>query len=189
MRSLKIAGTWLLQALLAIVMVGPGYQKFTGPVWERMFRSWGYPDHFYLVIGAVEVIGGLALLIPKFTSYSAIVLAVVMLGALWLLAALVLLDPTRRYSRSEYRLLGIALILAIVNGFARPLVTFFSIPLVVLTLGLFLLVINALMFGLTIWISGELDLGLTSTGFGATFVGALIVAAVSWAGELVLGTE
>ena len=93
------------------------------------------------------------------------------------------------FTGSWLGLLGIALILAIVNGFARPLVTFFSIPLVVLTLGLFLLVINALMFGLTIWISGELDLGLTSTGFGATFIGALIVTAVSWAGELVLGTE
>jgi uncharacterized membrane protein YphA (DoxX/SURF4 family) len=81
MRYLKIGGTWLLTILLAVVMIGPGSQKFTGRTWERMFRQWGYPDGFYLVIGAVEVIGGLGLLIPRFASYSAIVLAVVMIGA------------------------------------------------------------------------------------------------------------
>jgi uncharacterized membrane protein YphA (DoxX/SURF4 family) len=46
-----------------------------------MFRTWGYPDGFYLVIGAVEVIGGIALLIPRLASYSAIMLAIVMIGA------------------------------------------------------------------------------------------------------------
>ena len=81
MKYLRIGGTWLLQLLLAVVMVGPGSQKFTSPAWERMFRTWGYPDGFYLVIGAVEVIGGIALLIPKLASVSAMVLAVVMAGA------------------------------------------------------------------------------------------------------------
>ena len=81
MKYFKIGATWLLTLVLAVVMVGPGSQKFTGPTWERMFRTWGYPDGFYLVIGAVEVIGGLALLIPRVASYSAIMLAVVMIGA------------------------------------------------------------------------------------------------------------
>ena len=64
-----------------MLMAGPGSQKFTSPTWERMFRTWGYPDGFYLVIGAVEVIGGIALLIPRVASYSAIMLAIVMIGA------------------------------------------------------------------------------------------------------------
>ena len=81
MRYLKIGGKWVLTILLAVVMIGPGSQKFTSNTWERMFRQWGYPDGFYLVIGAVEVLGGLALLIPKLASYSAIVLMVVMIGA------------------------------------------------------------------------------------------------------------
>lgn len=81
MKYLKIGGTWILTLLLAVVMVGPGSQKFTSPTWERMFRTWGYPDGFYLVIGAVEVIGGLALLIPRLASYAAIVLSIVMIGA------------------------------------------------------------------------------------------------------------
>ena len=81
MKYLKIGGTWILTLLLAVLMAGPGSQKFTSPTWERMFRTWGYPDGFYLVIGAVEVIGGIALLIPRVASYSAIMLAVVMIGA------------------------------------------------------------------------------------------------------------
>lgn len=81
MTWLRTIGTWLLQVLLAVVMVGPGSQKFTSPTWERMFRTWGYPDGFYLVIGAIEVVGGLLLLVPKLASYSAIVLSAVMIGA------------------------------------------------------------------------------------------------------------
>ena len=81
MKTLATGGKWLLAVLLAVVMVGPGSQKFTGPTWERMFRAWGYPDGFYLVIGAIEVVGGIGLLIPKVASASALVLAVVMAGA------------------------------------------------------------------------------------------------------------
>ena len=81
MKYLKIGGTWLLSILLAVLMAGPGSQKFTGSTWQRMFRQWGYPEGFYLVIGAVEVVGGLGLLIPRTASYSAIVLAIVMFGA------------------------------------------------------------------------------------------------------------
>ena len=46
-----------------------------------MFRAWGYPDGFYLVIGAVEVVAGIGLLIPRVASYCAMVLAIVMVGA------------------------------------------------------------------------------------------------------------
>lgn len=81
MKYLKIGGLWLLTILLAVIMVGPGSQKFTSNTWERMFRAWGYPDGFYLVIGAIEVVAGIGLLIPKLASPSAIILSVVMFGA------------------------------------------------------------------------------------------------------------
>ena len=81
MKYLKIGGTWILTILLAVLMVGPGSQKFMGPTWERMFRAWGYPDGFYLVIGAVEVVAGIGLLIPRVASYCAMVLAIVMVAA------------------------------------------------------------------------------------------------------------
>ena len=81
MRRVGTVVLWLVSGLLAVVMVGPGLQKFTSPVWERMFRAWGYPDGFYLVIGAIEVIGGVGLLIPRAAPYSAATLSVVMIGA------------------------------------------------------------------------------------------------------------
>lgn len=80
-------------------------------------------------------------------------------------------------------LLVIAAFLGIVNVLVKPIVTILSLPLIVLTLGFFLLVVNALMLALVIWISGELDLGLTSAGFGATFLGAIVITVVSWIGE------
>ena len=81
MRKLKIAGMWLVQALMCLAMTGSGIQKFTSPAWERMFRIWGYPDHFYLVIGVVETVGGLALLVPKLATPAALILMIVMIGA------------------------------------------------------------------------------------------------------------
>jgi uncharacterized membrane protein YphA (DoxX/SURF4 family) len=81
MTRLKTMALWIVTLALAVLMAGPGSQKFTSTVWERMFRSWGYPDGFYLLIGAIEVVCGLALLVPRLASASAIVLAVVMAGA------------------------------------------------------------------------------------------------------------
>jgi uncharacterized membrane protein YphA (DoxX/SURF4 family) len=81
MKTLQVVGVWVLQALMALVMIGSGIEKFTGPMWQRMFRVWGYPEHFYLVIGAIETVAGLGLLIPRVATPSAILLMVVMAGA------------------------------------------------------------------------------------------------------------
>ena len=81
MRRIQIAGVWLLQVLMALAMTGSGIQKFTSPAWERMFRVWGYPDHFYIVIGVVEALGGVALLVPRFASPAAVTLMIVMAAA------------------------------------------------------------------------------------------------------------
>lgn len=86
-------------------------------------------------------------------------------------------------------LLFVALILAAVNTVVKPIVKLFSLPLVILTLGLFLLIVNAAMFGLAIWIAGEVGLGISSTGFAATFLGALIVSLVTWVGEALVGRD
>jgi uncharacterized membrane protein YphA (DoxX/SURF4 family) len=81
---MKRAGTvlvWVLSAFQAFVMIGSGIQKFTSPAWERMFRVWGYPDHFYIVIGVIEAACGLGLLVPRLASPCALTLACVMIGA------------------------------------------------------------------------------------------------------------
>ncbi|HET9840414.1 MAG TPA: phage holin family protein, partial [Nocardioides sp.] len=77
-------------------------------------------------------------------------------------------------------LLLVALILGIVSNFVRPVVTFFSIPFIILTLGLFLLVINALMLMLTAWIAGGLGIGFHVEGFWNALAGSIIITIVNW---------
>jgi hypothetical protein len=81
MTLIKTIALWLVQVLLAVLMAGSGVDKFTGPTWQRMFRVWGYPEHFYLLIGGIEVVAGLGLLVPKTATPSALILMVVMIGA------------------------------------------------------------------------------------------------------------
>jgi putative membrane protein len=69
-----------------------------------------------------------------------------------------------------------ALILGIVNAILRPILVVLSLPLELLTLGLFTLVINALLF----WLVGALHVGLTVDGFWPAFWGAIVMAIVSW---------
>jgi putative membrane protein len=69
-----------------------------------------------------------------------------------------------------------ALILGIVNAILRPILIVVSLPLELLTLGLFTLVINALLF----WLVGALHVGLTVDGFWPAFLGAIVMAIVSW---------
>ena len=66
-------------------------------------------------------------------------------------------------------------VFGIVNAVVKPIVQLLSLPLTILTLGLFSLVINAAMFGLT-----SLFSPLSIDGFWAAFWGAIIVALVSW---------
>ena len=84
MRIVKILGVavvWFFQILIAIGFVLIGVVKFLDPSWARNFARWGYPDGFYMVIGALEALGGLALLVPRLTTYSAVLLGVIMIAA------------------------------------------------------------------------------------------------------------
>lgn len=78
-------------------------------------------------------------------------------------------------------LLAVALILGLVNALVRPVVRWFACGLVALTLGLFLLVINAAMLLLTEWIAGRLGLGFEVDGFAAALLGSLIISLATWA--------
>lgn len=87
--------------------------------------------------------------------------------------------PGIRHDGSLLSLLVVALVFGIVNSLLRPLITLLTCPLILLTLGLFTLVINALMLMVTGWLSGQLGLGFHVDGFWAAFVGGLIVGLVS----------
>jgi len=75
--------------------------------------------------------------------------------------------------------LGVALVFGLVNTFIRPLAKILTFPIVILTLGLFLLVINGCMLWLTSALSDALNLGFHVQGFWAAFWGALVVTIVS----------
>lgn len=75
--------------------------------------------------------------------------------------------------------LFIGLIFGLVNAVVRPIVSLLSLPITCLTLGLFALVINAAMLGLTAWISSYTPVHLTLDSFVTAFLGAIIVAIVS----------
>jgi putative membrane protein len=80
-----------------------------------------------------------------------------------------------------------AAVLGLVNAFVRPLLTLLSCPLILLTLGLFLLVINAAMLGLASWIAVTLfGVGFSIDGFGSALVGSIVVSIVSFVLSLVL---
>jgi putative membrane protein len=68
----------------------------------------------------------------------------------------------------------------VLNAVVKPVFTLVTAPLVLLTLGLFLLVINALMLLLTSWVSHRVDLGWSVQDFGSAVLGAIIVSVVSF---------
>jgi len=82
-----------------------------------------------------------------------------------------------------WTLLGAALLLGIVNAVVRPLLVILTLPITVLTLGLFLLVINAATLGLVAWM---LD-NFTIAGFWPALLGAIVVSVTGWLASYFIG--
>ena len=76
-----------------------------------------------------------------------------------------------------------AVLLGIVNAIVRPIAFILTLPITVVTLGLFLLVLNAMMIGLVAWMVP----GFTISGFWTAVGGAIVVGLVSWAASTVIG--
>jgi putative membrane protein len=105
-------------------------------------------------------------------------LAIVALG-LWLAQAIV---PGIEIAGTG-TLIGAALLLGLVNALVRPLAVLLTLPLTVLTLGLFLLVVNAAMFGL---VAALLD-GFRVSGFFASLLGSIVVGLTGWMASWYVG--
>jgi len=84
-------------------------------------------------------------------------------------------------------LLLVALIFGVITSFVKPVLTILSIPFIVITLGLFLLVINAALLLLTSWVAGQLDIGFHVTGFWPAVGGAIVITVVTWIVDGVIG--
>lgn len=97
---------------------------------------------------------------------------------LWLSAQIV---PGVSFSSTGSLVAGV-IVLALVNAFVRPLMVILTFPLTVVTLGLFLLVVNAAMIGLTAWLLG----GFVVDGFWPGVGAAIVTGLISWvAGSLI----
>lgn len=103
--------------------------------------------------------------------------------ATWLLDGIYFTGPTSGTAEIKHKLIPlllVSLILGVVSIFVKPIVTFFSIPFILLTIGLFLLVINALMLMLTAWIAGVVGVGFHVDGFWAALLGSIVITVVNW---------
>jgi putative membrane protein len=86
---------------------------------------------------------------------------------------------------SFWALLWIAVIFSIINTVLGPVFKILSLPLIVVTFGLFLLVVNAALLGITAALSSHLDID----SFGAAVLGGLLIAIFSWLAEMIFPTK
>lgn len=98
---------------------------------------------------------------------------------LWIAQAIV---PSIQFS-GPGTLLAAALLLGFVNAVVRPIVVVLTLPITIVTLGVFLLVVNAAMLGLVAWLLPGFSIG----GFGASVAGAIIVSATGWLASWYIG--
>lgn len=104
--------------------------------------------------------------------------------AVWLLDKITLTGDST--GKKIGTLLVVALIFGLVNFLVKPIVKLLSLPLLILTLGLFTLVVNALMLLLTSWLADTFDLSFHVEGFWTAVLGGLIISIVSWALNVIL---
>ena len=97
-------------------------------------------------------------------------------AALWVATALV---PGVAYTGGTLPFLAVALVFGVVNATLRPIAKILTFPIIIVTLGIFALVINGLMLWLTSSLSEALGLGFHVRGFWPAFWGALVVSIVS----------
>jgi putative membrane protein len=104
-------------------------------------------------------------------------------AALWTAVQVV---PGIQHHGTVLALLGVALIFGVINAIVKPVLLLLSLPLLLVTLGLFTLVLNAMLLWLTSSLSAALGLGFHVSGFAAAFLGAIVVSLVSIALSLII---
>src|SRR5918992_1902449 len=103
--------------------------------------------------------------------------------AAWLIDGIRFTGPRQGMDEIQEKILPlllVALILSLINSFVRPVLTILAIPFIIVTLGLFLLVINAAMLLLTSELAEVLDIGFRVTGFWPAVGGAIVITVVTW---------
>ena len=107
-------------------------------------------------------------------------------AALWVAVRLV---PGVSFTGDGRWLFAVALIFGVLNVSLKPLLILLTLPFLIVTLGLFLLVLNAVMLWLTGAISDAANLGFHVSSFKAAFVGGLVVTVVSFVLSMMVGSD
>jgi putative membrane protein len=113
--------------------------------------------------------------------------ALALAAATWKLSGITLTAQTE--GARVVTLVLVALVFGVVNAVVRPVVKVLSLPFIILTLGLLIFVINALMLLLTSWLSRQLGLGFHVDTFWTAVLGGLVVMVATWILEALLPGE
>ncbi|MDE9364601.1 phage holin family protein [Luteipulveratus sp. YIM 133132] len=111
--------------------------------------------------------------------------------ALWVAAAVIsgitLVDDSKSTSSKVVTVIVVAVIFGLINAVVKPIALLISLPALILTLGLFTLIVNALMLQLLSWFSDQLNLSFhVDDFFWDAVAGALIITLVSWVLNIVI---
>jgi putative membrane protein len=109
---------------------------------------------------------------------------------IWIINAVALIALPYLFSSIHVRdfttALIAALVLGLINALIRPILVLLTLPVTLLTLGLFILIINGFLF----WLVGQMDLGFSVTGFWNAVLGAIVYSVISWLlSALILGRK
>ena len=116
--------------------------------------------------------------------------AVAVAVAAWLIDGIRFTGPRQWPEEFQEKLvpvLLVALILGAITSFVKPILTILSIPFIIVTLGLFLLVINAALLRLAGWVADQVDIGFTVTGWWPALGGAIVITLTTWVVDGILG--
>src|ERR1044071_2431336 len=108
-------------------------------------------------------------------------------AALWVAVVIV---PGLDWNGNEWwKFLLVAVVFSLINSYIKPILRVLTFPITIVTLGLFLLVINALLLLLLSAISKELSLGFTVDGFWAALLGSIVISIVGWILSMIVGAS
>jgi len=111
------------------------------------------------------------------------------INTLALYVAIAIVPGIEPESTRWFALLILGLIFGLLNAIVRPILKMLTCPLILVTLGFFVLILNTLLFYLTGWLGSKFHIGFTVNNFWAAFLGALVTSVVSFTLTLLLKDE
>ena len=118
--------------------------------------------------------------------------ALALAAATWLLDGIRFTGPSEGPAELQHKLvplLVVAAVLGVLTAVVKPVLKLLSMPFILLTLGLFLLVINAVVLLLTGLLAEALGTGFRVEGFGSAVAGAVVITVATWLVDAVLGRD